>query len=384
MSASRSQEREAPAPTVDFDLHGLVGIRLLDATDADARVVRRQLGPLEAALHREPDILIRFVDSLHLSSRLRYLGVDDAGFTDDAFLVLRARHKARARVRLPLHEVGRSPEIVCERGTPSVPFLIPIVNLTALSKGVLPLHASAFQRDGVGIVTTGWSKGGKTEALLAFMEQGASYVADEWVYVSADGRRAHGIPEPIRLWDWHLRELPARRTAVARGDRARLGMLRTAVGLERWIPRQGGLPPSKALRRTMPVLRRQLHVDVPPERLFDRSSILRSTGFDRLFFVASAEGAQMHVEPVDPLEVADRMAFSLEHERLDFMACYEKFRFAFPDVACPGIESAVGSERDLLRAAFAGKQAHTVVHPYPVSLRALFEAMEPHCRPDGG
>ena len=113
---------------VDYDLHGLAGIRLLDAAPADAAAVTRQLGPIQAPLTREPDIVIRFVDRLQTSSRVRYLGVDDAGFTDDAFLVLRSKHKAQARVQIPFEQIGGQVQIVCESGLPAVPLLIPILN----------------------------------------------------------------------------------------------------------------------------------------------------------------------------------------------------------------------------------------------------------------
>lgn len=186
---------------VDYDLHGIVGIRLLDATSEDAAVVTRQVGPIQAPLARQPDIVIRFVDELPTSSPVRYLGLDDIGFTDDAFLVLRSKHKSRAKVQIPFEHIGKRCEIVCEKGLAQVPLLTSIVNLTVLAKGALPLHASAFVFDGTGIAAIGWSKGGKTSTLLAFMANGATYVGD-WLYISADGKRMYGIPEPIRVWQW--------------------------------------------------------------------------------------------------------------------------------------------------------------------------------------
>src|SRR5918997_82180 len=123
--------RDAPPPAghADFDLHGIVGIRLVGASPGDERAVADQLGPIRTpGLDREPDIVIRFV------------------------------------------------------------------NLTALAKGALPLHAAAFTYRGTGVVVTGWAKGGKTETLLGFMAAGAEYVGDEWVYLDANGRHVHGIP----------------------------------------------------------------------------------------------------------------------------------------------------------------------------------------------
>jgi len=150
---------QAGSEAIDYDLHGLAGVRLVDATPGDEAAVSRQLGPIRAPLDREPDIVVRFVDRLQ-TNRLRYLGAGEAAFTDDAFLVLRSKHKVPAKVRIPFAEIGDRCEIVCERGLPAVPLLVPILNLTVLARGALPLHASAFVYGGTGVVATGWSKYG--------------------------------------------------------------------------------------------------------------------------------------------------------------------------------------------------------------------------------
>ena len=365
--------------TVDFDLHGLAGIRLLAPSPGDVAAVRRQLGLVAGRLEREPDVVIRFVDRLAAGSRVRFVGLGEAAFTDDAFLVLRSKHKAPARVELDLAQVGEPVEIVCERGLPAVPFLIPILNLTLLAGGVLPLHASAFVHRGTGVVATGWSKGGKTEALLAFAAMGARYVGDEWVYVSGDGGRVHGIPEPIRIWGWHLKQLPQYEALVGRADRMRLRAIEVFLGSERALrPVRVGKRPSRALTRLAPLLGRQHFVDLEPERLFGPVGT-QSADFDRLFFLVSADEPDVTVEPVDPLEVGERMVFSLLHERLDFLAAYLKYRFAFPAAANPFLEQLEEIQRQALARAFAGKPAYVVHHPYPCSLASLYEAMSPYC-----
>jgi hypothetical protein len=363
---------------MDFDLHGLAGIRLVGASPSDVAAVRRQLGPLQATLDREPDIVVRFVDRFPTSSPIRFLGLGEAGFTDDAFLVLRSKHKAPARVGIDFSQIGDRVEIVCERGLPAVPLLVPILNLTVLAKGVVPLHASAFVHDGTGVVATGWSKGGKTEALLAFAARGARYVGDEWVYVSAGGGRVYGIPEPIRLWDWHLRQLPRYEALIGRSSRARLRGIRLLLSSERAMRPLGSGTILHDLSRLAPILKRQLFVDVDPELLFGRLET-QSARFDRLFLLVSRDAPDITVEPVDPTEVAERMVFSLQHERLDFMAAYLKFRFAFPKAASSFIEQAEDLQRSALRQAFARKPCFAVHHPYPFSLDALFDAMSPYC-----
>jgi hypothetical protein len=111
-------------------------------------------------------------------------------------------------------------------------------------------------------------------------------------------------------------------------------------------------------------------VDVEPARLFGRVGPQSAT-FDRLFLLVSSESSEIAVEPVDPLDVGERMLFSLQHERLDFTAAYLKYRFSFPAAVNPFIEELEELERKALARAFAGKPAFVAHHPYPCSLDAL-------------
>ena len=162
---------------------------------------------------------------------LVYLGRNEWAYDSEGLIVLRGRRKSRIRARLPLDMIGQGCHIVIERGAPAVPYLVALVNLCVLANGGLPLHAAAFEIDGVGVVVTGWSKGGKTESLLAALDSGARYVGDEWVYLSEGGKRAIGVPEPIRVWDWYLDQLDTIRPRLSRGASARARVLSGAVGL---------------------------------------------------------------------------------------------------------------------------------------------------------
>jgi hypothetical protein len=342
--------------------------------------VERQLGPINASLGREPDITIRFVDELPSSGTLTYVGRDDAAFTDDAFLVLRSRHKSRARVQIPLDRVGDACEIVSERGLLAVPLLIPIVNLTALRNGALPLHAAAFRHRGLGVVATGWSKGGKTEALLAFAARGAQYIGDEWIYLADGGRRLHGIPEPIRVWNWHLRQVPALRRRLGVGSRTRLAALASIERVDlatSGVGRGGGI---RWLRRLMPIVERQLHVDVAPQRLLGTGQPDAGTRLDILFLMCSTESSQIRVQPIGGDEVAGRMAASLEYERLDLRGAYLKYLYAFPDRRNALIEEAPARQRALLAEILAAAPAFRVDHPYPFDFDELYDAMDRQCR----
>lgn len=361
--------------STEFDLHGIVGIRVLDGRPADAAVVARQLGPLPRRLERDPDIVIRFVDRIETGSRLRYLGAREIGWTDDALYVLKSR-KESAMVRIPMDRIGGPCELVCERGLPAVPFLIAILNLTALVNGALPVHAGAFELDGRGVLVTGWSKGGKTELLMAASGAGARYVGDEWVYLTADGQM-HGIPEPVRLWDWHLAQLPEVRRTLGASDRLKLAAIPALGRAERAMPgfvRRSA--PGRLLHRAMPVLEGQLHVDLPPDRLFGELGSL-SGRLDHVLFVVAAAGPDITVVPIAPEEVARRMVFSLLHERLDLAALYQQARFAFPGLVNRHLEVAEAIQRERLLKILVDRPAHVVTHPYRVDLEALLDAVRP-------
>ena len=188
--ATTSSAVPSDRATTVLDLQGLLTIGLVGADRREVALVTRQLGPLPRVDAAEPDLVIRFVDRLEVAGVLRPLG-REAAYGDDGFVVLRGRRKTTVRVRVPIDDIGTIPiEIVAERGLSAVPFLLPIINLTLLSKGIVPVHASAFVTNGRGTLVTGWAKGGKSEALLAFAARGATYVGDEWVFVTGDGGTA--------------------------------------------------------------------------------------------------------------------------------------------------------------------------------------------------
>lgn len=359
-------------PVHDFDLHGLVGVRLVDAERSDVATVRRQLGPLDATLEREPDITIRFVDELR-SAPLTLVGVGQSGFTDDSFFLLSGRGSTRGRACIPLEQVGGSLEIVCERRLPAVPLLLAIVNMTALAKGTLPLHATGFTTGSTGVLVTGWSKGGKTEALLGCMLGEASYVGDEWVYLTEDGRML-GVPEPIRVWSWQLDQLPSLRRARTMRQRGRLkvwdGLARVAAeGARR------DLPGSALLRKAAPTLARQACLQVPPEDLFGADRVALRGRPDVVVLVLSQEGGETSSRRSSPEEVADRMRASLEEERAELMSCYRQFRYAFPERSSAVLDHAGELESKLLEARLRDRPCMAVSHPYPCDIRAFADSV---------
>jgi hypothetical protein len=365
---------------VDFDMHGIVGVRLINPSDSDAAAVVNQLGPLQGSLNRDPDIVIQFKENISIS-HLKYLGLDWAGFTDDGFYVLRSS-KAAAKVRIPFEKLGNTCEIICESGLRSIPLLLAIINLTFLKKGYIPLHASAFLYNGAGSIVTGWAKGGKSEALFSFANHGAQYVGDEWIILSGDGSRMYGIPEPIRVWDWQFGYISNLRPLISKEKKALFKAIHFLDAVYNTFGR-GKLKrafPLKVLNDALPGFKRQLNIQIPPEKLFV-NGLRTSAAPDKIFLMMSHSEAGIHVEPCDPMEIAHRMISSIEFEQKPIFDYYKGFKFAFPDLGNDFLESIREYQLSLLCSALEGKEAYKVVHPYPVPFENLYHEMLPFLTP---
>jgi len=376
--ASSPSRPAATLSVADFDVHGIVGVRLVDATSEDLAAVVRQLGPLSSELRRRPDVVVRFVDHLPVRD-LRWIEYGRTGFNDDGFHLLQGSGKHPVRVRICMDRVGDRCDIVCQRGLKSIPLLMAVVVATAAARGWVPLHASGFVHNGRGVLVTGWAKGGKTEALLAFANRGAAYVGDEWILLSPDGRRMCGVPESIRLQDWHLDSLANVRQRVSRRQLMAFSGVRHLDRLHHRLAATpfGRLAPMRLVGRALPALRRQLNVQMDPLTVFRRTANAFEADVHTVCLMVSHESPEITIEPADPREVAGRIAASVRYEQLPLTSTYHAFRFAFPERSSPWLDSGDPDHADRLARALSTKRTYVVRHPYPCSLHGLYEAMSP-------
>jgi len=178
------------------------------------------------------------------------------------------------------------------------------------------------------------------------------------------------------------RTVSQNRGHTSRADRTRLRLLGYALRGMNWITIKGAVNRS-ALHRTTGrlknVVKNQLFTDVTPERLFGSEACRLSGKLDKVLFVTSHEAPDITVRPIDPLEVANRMVFTLQDEGMRFLSYYWKFRFAFPEAANELVENSRALQHGILKRVLAGKEAYEVSHPYPVPIPALCEAIRAHC-----
>ena len=365
---------------IDFDIHGVVRIRLIDPSAGDLCAACKLLGCPSRLPLTDPDITVRFVK--HLSATgIRCLG-NDNGFTDDGFFLLRQGTR-RVTARIPIDRIGGPCEIVCKSQLGSVPLLIPLVNLTALKRGCVPLHASAVVYNGVGILMAGWAHCGKTTALLGFASKGAEYVGEEWVLLSGNGQTMRGLVRPLELSRWHVASLPQVRSGLNLMNRCAFYGTGVLHGLQKMISgeRTQSSFVLRGLGRFSAAVEERLRPAVAPSVIFgDR---VRSAGAqaDKIFLFVSHEEDRIEVERIAPFDMAHRLSFLVQHELAPLLRHYDAYRFAFPRQRNELIEYVAEDSFGMLARALKGRETYIVRLPYPQVFPELYKTIQPLCKP---
>lgn len=375
LQSPRSEIDSASSAT--YDWHGVVGVRLIDWRRSDINEVEKQLGLERTRLDRPPDVTIRFVDRLPLMGELTYLA-SDAAYAGDAF-VLTAGDDRRPVVRMPFASFGSSCEILAVRHVSRIPLLVPILNLTALQRGYLPVHASAFVHGGVGVLVTGGTRGGKTGTLLSFMSKGATFVGHDWVMLHQDGRAMYGLPLPMRMNGTYLSMLPEYRARLDLRTQRRVKMLSSLLRLGRWAFANAS-DTSLAARvraRLRASLAAGLTARVSPRQLFGAAAQLGAGAPDIVLFMRSRESEGVVAQPARPADLVRRLLPLLEFEWSEFDRYYKLFLAAFPNRRNELIEKRSRHLESGLLAALRGKPTYEVCYRSPVPMGELFRVVAP-------
>jgi len=102
---------------IDYDIHGVVAVRLVDCPPVEAAAIAKKYGSLQRPLSRTPDIIVRFVKEL-AAPGLTHLGLRQYAYTETDFFLI--AEKNAAKTKIDFEQIGsRTCEIVCESGTPS-------------------------------------------------------------------------------------------------------------------------------------------------------------------------------------------------------------------------------------------------------------------------
>src|SRR5258708_37094985 len=113
--------------TVDFDIHGLVGVRLVAPSPTNVAAVSAQIGPPSSRVLRRPDIVVRYVDRLSAGT-LHYVDLGQTSSSNAGFIVF-PEGAGEGKVSIPFEQIGAYCESFAEPPVDPIPLLISIINL---------------------------------------------------------------------------------------------------------------------------------------------------------------------------------------------------------------------------------------------------------------
>ena len=362
-TATQIEVRSA-GKSVDHDVHGMVGVRIRDASPLDLAAVARQLGPIrDTSLDRQADVTVRFVDEVS-TANARYVEYGRTAFTDEAFILLRDGRQA-IKAEIAFDESGHV-EIVCQHGIKSVPLLLPLLSRAVRARGCVALHASAATFDGTGLLMPAWAHGGKTTGLLATLTQGAGYVGDEWIVVRGDGSRIFGLLRPVELHGWQRDQIPAAQPHIPSAVRLTSATIRRLSRV--------GVPP-----RIVRGIDRRLDRSIDPTDLFAPAGTPLSAWFRAVLWMIRHDARRVRIERADLATTVRRIAASVASEEAPLLDIEQAYSFAFPERTFPRSQRPSDVLERTLTRALAGKDLFVVYHPAPCNLHELGAALASVC-----
>lgn len=363
--------------SVEFNLHNLFSIRLDNPTPAAVQAVKNQIGVPPSVLHVEPDLVVDYVD--RFDAPRYHLVRGKSGFDNDEFYVVTGNGLKPYHVQFPFVALGQPCRIICETGTKEIPLLNLVINLRMLAKGLIPIHASAFVSEGIGVVVNGWPNGGKTSTLFSFLTHGAQFVSDDWLFVDSEGK-IYGLMQPIKLSDWQLNQLPDYQPKVRRTKHWTIQGIRwldTVMQAARESIHDDFLPAKIFYKGLKQLNSSQRHVNLSPETLFGSDMVSPTGRFDVLLLTLSHEISHIAITPMATDIAIERLLAALYYEWMQWEEYYVQYLYAFPHRSNTLMDTSRRKQRELLESILANKRIFAVNHPHPVALEELYRAISP-------
>jgi hypothetical protein len=118
--------------------------------------------------------------------------------------------------------------------------LLPLVKFWLNQRGLTFLHASSVAEGGRAFVLSGWGGTGKTNTLLALLEEGATYLGDDLSVIDREGH-VHPFPRSVSVFDYNLAAFPRLAQHIGIGKRIQMAVVRALFPIaERLLPSFAG------------------------------------------------------------------------------------------------------------------------------------------------
>ena len=374
---------------IDYDFHGILGLRLVDPNLSFAKWVGAELKPLASSASAiDPDVSVVRADPGVTSDARFSLG--NAGdyqecVYSDSELWLRSDGEF---LSIPFEALGKRCEIRYTggfRARRAWRYVRPILQIGLLAKGSLAVHASSMIYRDKGILLAGWAESGKTEALLGFLMDGASMISDKWTIVSEQGDAIYGFPSRITMRDWVPKYLPEVLEILTPGQKRRLRIgsamaamatraLQSARGIDSVAMVSEVLRPALDTGRTVTIDQSQLAALGGGD-----AKATTQAPFDKLFLLLPSDRRDVQVQPSSGAEASPRLAECASYERRHLFGLYSKFKYAIPSAPPTALDDAKEREESMLQRVLATKEVYQVLAPFPCDPRAMQAAIAPFC-----
>lgn len=367
--------------SIDYDLHGHVGIRLLNAPPPIARSLSMGLAP--TVLPGTPNLLVRFSERASIKDD-RPAGPNEKLHTDQADgthadnLVLRDRH-LRTRARIHWSDGGARWSLECCRSIKDLQLWMPILQVAAFEAGLLAVHAGACRYRGRGILCAGLPDSGKTGVVLALAAQGATLVGDDCIFISPAKDRLYGLLQPFGVRLQYLEQFPVFCQAV---EPTGLRRAQFFALLRRFGECLGRGAVGKMLRcrfthRINQALASRERVIFDPSSALADNRFCTDAAFDLCLLAVRSQSQRVRVESVRPQEMAKRLAVLFDLELAPLRLAYQQHRVASRASPIELLDHAVPLGEHRLAAALAAKPCLIVHQSAGTPLQAIYEAVSP-------
>ena len=320
------------------------------------------------------DITIRFVDSLGSHADLKI-----APFAErwkDNFLYV-DKYDNKAIIPIDILPTHAPIVILAERNIVPALFYETIIRMVIryrlLQRNISFIHASGIAVNGQGIIFPAWGGTGKTNMVIQFLQDGASYLGDDLVLTSTDGT-LYAFPETISMFDYNFRTFPEYKQLLGIKKRS-LFFLKQAM---EWIDDVAAktLAQDSLLRATiarMAILSKSFTtVSMSCSQLAPSCGVVSSIPLAKAVFLTKAEIAKPEVIIESPESLASRMAACLDFEHLFQMRLVDAFSFAFPEKKANPLRTAYLQEQTILKQAFSKAQIFHLRIPRNMESKELY------------
>jgi len=271
----------------------------------------------------------------------------------------------------------------CEPGFPvgavMRSFVRPALQIAATAHGATVVHGGAAVLDGRAVIVAGWSESGKTEAVLALLEQGASFLSDKWTVVRPDGTAAC-FPITIGIRRWMLGYAPRLRAALPAPGRLRLRFAAALAAVARAPLRVHliGRSAGDALERLVVTAER---VSISPTALaaaYGASPPTETVPLGALVVLTTTPSGNPSAAYADAAWAARRLARSATYERRSYLDLDRRARYAHASEARAEVATEIEArEESRLRVLLERIPVIEIRTPFPCDPRRIVEPIRP-------